>query len=80
MEVAPNEIFAVVNRVGKVSVFAAPAPICKVAPFATFKVPVPLPVIWKPPSAKIPEVTERLLFTVVAAPRVADVPALDVKL
>jgi hypothetical protein len=58
VEVAPNEILAVGYKVGKVSVFAPAAPICKVDPLETLRDPVAFPVIWKPPSLNLlPDVT-----------------------
>ena len=57
----------VINNVGKVVIVAVPAPICRVAPAATCKVPDPLPVIWFPPSAKVPAFTVRFPAIVIAA-------------
>ena len=71
VDVAPSVVLAVVKLVGKLVVVAVPTPYCIVAPLANVKVPVALPVIWKPPSDNVPDVTAKLPLTVVAAPNVA---------
>ena len=59
-------ILAVVYKVGNVVVDPAPEPICKAAPEDTVNVPVPLPVIWLPPSLNVPEAIVRFPATVIA--------------
>ena len=67
--------------VGNVVTVAVPAPICKVAPLATFKVPLPLPVIWKALSVKVSPLvaTFKLPAIVMAHVRVL-VPAVPLKI
>ena len=74
VEVGLRLTLAVVYRVGILVAVAPPTPYCIVAPAATLKMPVALPVSWNPPSEKVPESTVILLRAIVAALSDATVP------